>query len=111
MQVLNLGCGSGILSVALAKLGAGVLALDNDPAAVQAAKANVELNAVQQQVTVMQGSLGTGARLGHWMGWMALGEVQPIQGQAAFDLIVANILARVHIAADARLPQGADAPW
>ncbi len=64
----------------------------------QADAESPRLNAVQQQVTVMQGSLGTGARLGHWMGWMALGEVQPIQGQAAFDLIVANILARVHIA-------------
>jgi ribosomal protein L11 methyltransferase len=68
MNVLDLGSGSGILSVAMAKLGATVLALDNDSTAVQATQDSVYRNHVEQQVTVMEGSLGGGSELGHWMG-------------------------------------------
>jgi ribosomal protein L11 methyltransferase len=105
MKTLDLGSGSGILSVAIAKLGAQVLAVDNDAIAVQATQDSVQRNGVASQVTVMQGSLGRGSELGHWMGGEALGEVKAIdptsstapQAIAPFDLIVANILARVHI--------------
>lgn len=57
-RVVDLGCGSGILAVAAARLGAEhVLAVDTDPMAVQAAQANVRLNAVEGTVRVIQGSL------------------------------------------------------
>ena len=57
-RVLDLGTGSGILAIAAAKLGAGsVLALDNDPLAVKAVRANVQSNGVQDLVTVELGSL------------------------------------------------------
>ncbi len=50
--------GSGILSIAAAKLGAGhVLALDIDPIAVEAAQANAEQNGVGDGITVQEGSL------------------------------------------------------
>jgi len=105
MKTLDLGSGSGILSVAIAKLGARVLAVDNDAIAVEATQDAVQRNGVASQVTVMQGSLGQGSELGHWMGGETLGEVKAINPTAAtdslgivpFDLIVANILARVHI--------------
>ena len=55
--VLDLGCGSGILAIAAARLGAGrVLALDSDPLAVEAARHNVQCNAVEGQVKVRFGS-------------------------------------------------------
>ncbi|MBE9201429.1 MULTISPECIES: 50S ribosomal protein L11 methyltransferase [unclassified Nodularia (in: cyanobacteria)] len=98
MQVLDFGSGSGILSVAIAKLGANVLALDNDSVAVQATQETVSLNAVEQQVQVMQGSLGCGSDLGHWMGGNTVNNVSKIEAKDTFDLIVANIFARVHIA-------------
>lgn len=98
MHVLDLGSGSGILSVAIAKLGATVLALDNDSIAVQATQDTVQLNSVEQQVTVLQGSLGCGSELGHWMGGDIIDNVSKIKVKETFDLIVANILARVHIA-------------
>jgi len=45
---LDLGCGSGVLAIAAARLGfAPVTALDNDPTAVQAARANAEANDVE----------------------------------------------------------------
>jgi ribosomal protein L11 methyltransferase len=104
MHTLDLGSGSGILSVAIAKLGAQVLAVDNDPIAVQSTLDAVRYNDVSNQVTVQQGSLGQGTQLGHWMGEKTIGEVQPIDALAPFDLIVANILGRVHVtlAADFR---------
>lgn len=77
-KVLDLGTGSGILAIAAAKLGAGsVLALDNDPLAVKAARANVRANGVQNLVAVEHGSLGKAAE--------------------EFDLVLVNILARVII--------------
>jgi ribosomal protein L11 methyltransferase len=98
MQVLDLGSGSGILSVAMAKLGANVLALDNDAIAVDATQATVNLNHVAQQVTVKVGSLGRGSDLGHWMGGETQETMDTFNPKASFDLIAANIFARVHIA-------------
>jgi ribosomal protein L11 methyltransferase len=97
MNALDLGSGSGILSIAMAKLGAQVLAIDNDSTAVQSTQDAVKLNQLEQQITVKQGSLGRGSELGHWMGG-DVSEGSAIQPNAAFDLIMANILARVHIA-------------
>ena len=75
-RVLDLGCGSGILAIAAAKLGfASVAALDNDPEAVAIARENGALNRVA--ATWQVGDLAHGRR------------------QA--DVVVANILAPVLI--------------
>ncbi len=75
-EVLDLGTGSGILAIAAAKLGAGhVLAVDNDPIAVDVAQDNVISNGVQRAVGVMCGSLA--------------------EVSGSYDLVVVNILARV----------------
>jgi ribosomal protein L11 methyltransferase len=97
-RVLDLGSGSGILSIALAKLGAHVTALDNDPVAVEATRRNVRINGVEQLVRVGHGSLGQGARLGYWIGGVELGPVMEVDIGQGYAVIVANILARVHIA-------------
>jgi ribosomal protein L11 methyltransferase len=104
MNVLDLGSGSGILSVAMAKLGATVTAIDNDPVAAEATQATVDRNQVSAQVTVLHGSLGRGGGLGHWLGddpsAGAPGRssmAQTLHPQADFDLIAANILGRIHI--------------
>lgn len=56
---LDVGTGSGILAIALAKSGVGeVLALDNDPIALEAAAANLQLNGVADVVTLSSTSLG-----------------------------------------------------
>jgi len=50
-SLLDVGCGSGVLSVAAVKLGfEPVTALDHDPAAVEAATRNAEANAVALDV-------------------------------------------------------------
>jgi len=75
-NVLDLGTGTGILSIAAAKLGArSVLAVDNDPIAVQVARENVAENQVADLVTLRQGELAA-----------APGE---------YDVVLVNILARV----------------
>jgi ribosomal protein L11 methyltransferase len=53
-SVLDLGCGSGVLAIAAAKLGfAPVLAVDDDENAVAAARTNVEANGVDVVVRVL----------------------------------------------------------
>lgn len=80
-RVLDMGCGSGILSIAAAKLGAReVVALDYDPVAVDVAKKNVEHNRVNDKVFVGESNLFSKA-------------------SGTFDIIVANIIARVIIEA------------
>lgn len=98
MTTLDLGSGSGILSILMAKLGATVLAADNDPIAVQSTRAAVYDNHVADRVTVIQGSLGQGNDLGHWLGGDAIAHQAVLDITPSFDLIVANIFARIHIA-------------
>lgn len=75
--VIDVGTGSGVLSIAAAKLGASsVQAYDLDPVAVESAKMNVELNKTDDVVTVGQNSL-----------------LEGIEGPV--DLIVANLLAEI----------------
>jgi ribosomal protein L11 methyltransferase len=81
LRVLDLGCGSGILAIAAAKLGAdSVLAVDNDPIAVQVTEENAQQNGVGDKITAQHGSLAG------------------LVGSARrFDLIVVNILAHIII--------------
>lgn len=75
--VVDVGTGSGVLSIAAALLDAKrIQSLDLDEVAVQSAKQNVEINNVQDKVSVSQGNLLDG-----------------INEQA--DIVVANILAEV----------------
>lgn len=97
-HALDLGSGSGILSVALARLGARVLALDNDAHAVDATRATVALNGLEAAVTVAAGSLGAGATLGHWMGDDDAIGVEAVGAERRFGVLVANVFARIHMA-------------
>ncbi|MFL5923107.1 MAG: 50S ribosomal protein L11 methyltransferase [Gaiellaceae bacterium] len=50
-SLLDVGCGSGVLAIAAARLGfEPVIALDHDPAAVEATRRNAEVNAVELDV-------------------------------------------------------------
>jgi ribosomal protein L11 methyltransferase len=52
-SILDVGCGSGVLSVAAAKLGYGpIVAVDYDPIAVETARSNAEANGVTFEVRV-----------------------------------------------------------
>lgn len=57
-DVIDIGCGSGILAVASLKLGAGqAFCVDIDPIAVKAARENGRLNRVADRMLVREGSL------------------------------------------------------
>lgn len=57
-SVLDIGCGTAVLSIAAARLGAGeVLAVDIDPVAVSVARENVRNNHVESIVKVVEGDL------------------------------------------------------
>jgi ribosomal protein L11 methyltransferase len=58
VQVIDIGCGSGILSIASLKLGASrALGVDIDPEAVRSSRENALLNGVSQQLELGLGSL------------------------------------------------------
>lgn len=81
-NILDLGCGSGILTIAAAKLGGPsvrLYSLDIDPLAVKATTENAARNGLQEQVTVEEGSTTLAADYG------------------PFSLIVANLLASLLI--------------
>lgn len=57
LQVLDVGCGSGVLGIIANKSGAArVLCVDNDQTSVSAAETNLALNAVTEGVTIALGS-------------------------------------------------------
>ncbi|MBN1140129.1 MAG: 50S ribosomal protein L11 methyltransferase [Anaerolineae bacterium] len=91
--VLDVGTGSGVLAIAVAKLGAGsILAIDADHQAVAVARQNVALNGVANQVQVRHSSLpGGGALPAYFI------PDQPLEllDSGQFGLITANILAPV----------------
>lgn len=78
-RILDLGCGSGVLAIAAARVApaARVIAADNDPVAVAVAVENVRLNRVARRVRVLE---ATG------FSDVALRTAPP------FDLVLANIL-------------------
>ena len=59
-SVLDVGCGSGVLSIAAAKLGFGpILAVDVEAAAVEAARANAAANGVEIEVSQLDALTST----------------------------------------------------
>jgi len=82
-RVLDVGCGSGILSIAAVKLGGTrALGVDIDPIAVEATVANARHNRVGKRVRAREGSIPS--------------------GEGPFDTVLANLIAGVlmEIAAD-----------
>lgn len=76
-EIVDVGTGSGVLSIASALLGAKhVLALDLDEIAVTSAQQNIKYNHLDDKITVKQNDL--------------LKEIE-----AGYDIVVANILAEV----------------
>ncbi|CAN4277889.1 50S ribosomal protein L11 methyltransferase [Pseudoxanthomonas sp. LjRoot125] len=72
-QVLDFGCGSGILALAALKLGAsGAVGVDNDPQALLASADNAQRNGIEERIQVY------------------LPEDEPV---ARYPIVVANILA------------------
>jgi ribosomal protein L11 methyltransferase len=78
-RVLDVGCGSGILAIAAARLGADrVMGVDTDPIAVEATIANARRNRVSRRVRARLGTLPTSA--------------------GPFDVVLANLIASLLIA-------------
>lgn len=76
-HVIDVGCGSGILSIAAAKLGAGsILAMDLDEVAVNSTNMNAELNRISDKIEIRQNNL-----------------LEGVTGPV--ELIVSNILAEI----------------
>ena len=84
-RILDVGTGSGILSIAALKLGAGyALGTDLDPCAVTAVKENMEVNGLKEdQYDVVLGNIIDDPK------------VQSEAGEEAYDIVTANILAEV----------------
>ena len=86
-RVLDLGCGSGILSVAALRLGAGsALAVDIDDKCRAAARENAELNGIgPDRMDLLVGNILTDETVAERIG-------------GGYDLVLANIVADVIIA-------------
>lgn len=95
--VFDVGCGSGILSVIAAKLGAELtFGVDIDPLAVQASYENCKVNHItEEQVNFMQGNVIEDEDFS--------AEMKKVKGSAEqYDILVANILADVIIPLSAK---------
>ena len=75
-EILDFGCGTGLLAIVAVKWGARkALGVEIDPASVLTARRNVEINRVDEKVTIVEGS------------WDTVG--------GAFDAIIANVVPSV----------------
>ncbi len=85
--VLDLGCGSGILSIVAKKLGAGSVAMtDIDPVAIEASQENFEVNHIStDDITMIVGNV------------LEDEDMQKKFENTKYDIVVANILADVII--------------
>lgn len=80
-MVLDIGCGTGILSMIAAELGCEkVIGVDLDPVAVKVAQDNIEMNGLSDKIEIREGNL-----------------VEVIDAAEKADIIVANILAEAII--------------
>lgn len=87
-KVLDVGCGTGILSIIAAKLGAKqVEAIDIDEVAVRVANENIEINNEKSNITAFKGILS---------------DID--NNQNKYDIIVANIIANVIIDLSSHIP-------
>lgn len=78
IQVADVGCGSGILSIVAAMLGtSSVVGCDIDPVAVETAAANAERNQVTARTSFYRGT------------------VSAVSAEAPLDLVLANLLADI----------------
>ena len=83
-RVLDVGCGSGILAIAAARLGARTaFGVDIDPIAVEATTSNARRNHLARRIHARAGSLPT--------------------GEPPFDVVLANLIASVLVALAAPL--------
>lgn len=78
-RLLDVGCGSGVLAVAGALLGASVVAVDNDPTAIDATRANAAINGVADRVDVRAG-----------------GPLAAPTGSTGYDAVVVNVTIDIH---------------
>ena len=77
-RVLDFGCGSGVLAIAAARLGAAdVIAVDNDPQALDATRLNAQANGIAERIRMLDASAWT--------------------PEGSCDVVVANILANTLI--------------
>ncbi len=78
-RILDVGCGSGILSVVAVKVGAtSALGLEIDPVAARAGEENVRINGIKDKVQIVQGTLPS-----------------PLAEARSFDIVAANISAKI----------------
>ncbi len=83
-RVLDVGCGSGILALAAARLGAAtVLGVDPDPIAIEATTFNARRNRLARRVRARRGSVPS--------------------GESPFDVILANLIASLLVELAPRL--------
>lgn len=80
-HVIDIGTGTGVLAIVAARLGATVTAIDNDPAAITSAQANIERNFagsdIADRIALIEAEAGT-------------------TSLEATDLVVANVTAGTH---------------
>lgn len=94
-QVLDVGCGSGILSIAALLCGAeNALGIDIDPAAARVAKENAALNPFPGQFDALAGNI---------LDEDSDPNLQRALGDKVYDLVVANIVADVIIPLSAKI--------